>query len=134
MESFFDPYQFGVAFPCDTERIARGLSACVEQHRSLDDFCVLKVGMMNAFNLASRQAILSKYAKSFSELLPWLSWCYVQHPLLWPSLGCLSSESGVQQGDPLGSLLFSLVLNILVMKIANDSLYSNLYSNIPFCP
>eukprot|EP00731_Ephydatia_muelleri_P018387 Em0011g427a len=48
--------------------------------------------------------------------------------------GCLSSESGVQQGDPLGSLLFSLVLNILVMKIAIDSLYSNLYSNIPFCP
>ena len=59
MESSFELYQFGVAFPCDTERIAHGLSACVEQHRSLDDICVLKVGMTNAFNLASCQAILS---------------------------------------------------------------------------
>ena len=40
MESSFELYQFGVAFPCDTERIARGLSACIEQHRSLDDLCV----------------------------------------------------------------------------------------------
>ncbi|KAL5509256.1 hypothetical protein EMCRGX_G004594 [Ephydatia muelleri] len=121
MASFFEPYQFGVAFPCGAEKIAHGLRTCIEQHWSENDFGVLKVDMTNAFNLVSRQAILSECAKHFHELLPWVSWCYGQHPLLWHHLGCLTSESGVQQGDPLGPLLFSLVLNILVKKVARDS-------------
>eukprot|EP00731_Ephydatia_muelleri_P034760 Em0075g13a len=126
MASFFEPYQFGVAFPCGAEKIAHGLRTCIEQHWSENDFGVLKVDMTNAFNLVSRQAILSECAKHFHELLPWVSWYYGQHPLLWHHLGCLTSESGVQQGDPLGPLLFSLVLNILVKKVARDSACSNL--------
>ena len=105
MTSFFEPYQFGVAVPCGAERIAHGLRTCIDQHWMEHDFGVLKVDMTNAFNLVSRQAILSECAKHFPELLPWVSWCYGQHPLLWHSLGCLLSESGVQQGDPLGPML-----------------------------
>ena len=41
----------------------------------------------------------------FPELLPWVSWCYGTYSLLWHPLGQISSESGVQQGDPLGPLL-----------------------------
>eukprot|EP00731_Ephydatia_muelleri_P004695 Em0002g871a len=71
MASFFEPYQFGVAFPCGAEKIAHGLRTCIEQHWSENDFGVLKVDMTNAFNLVSRQAILSECAKHFPELLPW---------------------------------------------------------------
>ena len=57
--------------------------------------------------------------------LPWscyheVSWCYGTHPLLWHPLGQISSESGVQQGDPLGLLLFALVLLILMSSLDAD--------------
>ena len=54
------------------------------------------------------------------ELLPWVSWCYDSHPLLWHPLGQISSESGVQQGDPLGPLLFALVLQKLISNVEAD--------------
>ena len=70
---FFEPYQFGVAFSCGAERIAHGLRTCIE-HWMEHDFGV--VDMTNAFNLVSRQAILSECAKHFPELLPCVSLCY----------------------------------------------------------
>ena len=123
--SFFEPYQFGVACPRGDERIIHGLRACVEEHWLEEDFGVLKVDMKNAFNQVSRRALLSECAEHFPELLPWVGWCYGQHPYLWHTLGCLTSESGVQQGDPLGPLLFSLVLNVLVKTISEDKARSS---------
>ena len=123
--SFFEPYQFGVACPRGAERIIHGLRACVEEHWLEEDFGVLKVDMKNAFNQVSRRALLSECAEHFPELLPWVGWCNGQHPYLWHTLGCLTSESGVQQGDPLGPLLFSLVLNVLVKTISEDTACSS---------
>ena len=40
--------------------------------------------------------------------------------MLWHPLGQISSESGVQQGDPLGPLLFALVLHMLVASLEAD--------------
>ena len=102
-------FRFGVACPNDAEKVIHGLRACMHQHWFDDDFGVLKIDMKkNVFYLASCQALLSECAKHIPELFPWVSWCYSQHCLLWHSLGCLISESGVQQGDPLGPLQFSL--------------------------
>ena len=50
------------------------------------------------------------------EQLPWVSWCYGSHPSLWE----LDLESGIHQGDPLGPLLFSLVLQKLLSSIEAD--------------
>ena len=40
---------------------------------------------------------------------------------MWHSLGTISSEIGVQQGDPLGPLLFCLVLQQIISAIAEDT-------------
>ena len=59
----------------------------------------------------------------FNKLLPWSVWCYGSHPL-----GTLTSETGVQQGDPLGPLFFVLVLHRIVSSIdADDDCLDLLY-------
>ena len=72
------------------------------------------------------QAILDECATFFPEILPWVVWCYGAHPLLWHPRGQLCSELGVEQGDPLGPLLFSLVLQKLAASIDADDKCMNL--------
>ena len=108
--AFFSPFQFGVACPRGSEKIIHNLREVLEQHWSKPDFAVIKINMQNAFNFVSRDAVLQQCFMHFPEIYPWTSWCYSQYPKLWHPLGSISSASGVQQGDPLGPLLFALVL------------------------
>ena len=125
---FFDPLQFGVACPLGSEKVIHGIRNCVDQHWGDDDFAVLKVDLKNAFNLVSRQAFLDECAFVFPNLLPWAFWCYGVHSILWHPMGHLSSKSGVQQGDPLGPLLFALVLHKVISAIdADDECLNLLY-------
>ena len=106
---FFAPFQFGVACPAGAEKVIHGLRHCIEEHWEEEDFVVLKIDMCNAFNLVSRQALLDECAFHFPDLLPWASWCYGQQPLLQHPLGTVTSEVGVQQGDPLGPMCSSVL-------------------------
>lgn len=93
----------------------------IEEHWVDKNYVVRKLDMRNAIKLVFRQAVLNECASFFPELLPWVSWCYAAHPELWHQLGQLRSETGVQQGDPLGPLRFSIVLQRLIYSNdAND--------------
>ena len=81
----------------------------------------MKIDLRNAFSLVSHQALLDECSTHFPELLQWVSWCYGQHSLLWSPMETIRSEAGVQQGNPLGPLLFCLVLQKVVSLIASDS-------------
>eukprot|EP00731_Ephydatia_muelleri_P013255 Em0007g565a len=111
---------FGVACTAGSKKIIHGLRKCIDDHWDDGDFVVLKADMRNAFNLVSRQAILDECASLFPELLPWVLWCYGTHSALWHPMGRVSSESGVQQGDPLGPLLFALVLQKIISVVDMD--------------
>ena len=90
---------------------------------------MLKVDITNAFNLVSRLAVLEECAQHFPEFLAWKSWCYGQHPILWHSLGSLTSQTGVQQGDPLRPFVFALVLQRMVTTIHTDEACAGLPQN-----
>ena len=127
--AFFQPFQFGVALPQGCEKVIHGLRRCLDNHWHDSEFVCLKVDMKNAFNLVSRQSLLDQCTLHFPLLLPWTTWCYGQHPFLWHSMGTLTSEAGVQQGDPLGPFYFALVLHHLVLSISKDESCQDLLFN-----
>ena len=81
------------------------------------DFTILKVDFSNAFNRVSRQVLLEECQKTFPELVPWVHYCYGERSLLFHPSVKIRSCVGVQQGDPLGPLLFCIVLHLIVRKI-----------------
>ena len=123
ISSFFQPLQFGVACRAGAEKIVHSLRNCIEEHwMQEEDFVVFEVDMTHAFNLVYRQAILDECSAFFSpKSCPGcLGVMVLTQNFTWHPLGQLSSQSGVQQGDPLGPMLFALVLQKLISTIDAD--------------
>jgi len=113
--------QLGVACPAGAELVVHTSREVLSRCWNDQEFVLLKVDFANAFNSIDRHALLIQCQKLFPDLLPWVRWCYGDQPLLFHRTGNLRSCIGVQQGDPLGPLLFCLVLRILAARVAEVS-------------
>ena len=67
--------------------------------------------MKNAFNECDRPSFIRRLNKDFPELQAWAEWCYCSAGELRFDKNRISSTTAVQQGDPMGPLLFSLVVS-----------------------
>ena len=65
--------------------------------------------------------MLKVVASSMPGIAAFTNSCYSQHSQLFYDKFVVSSESGIQQGDPLGPLLFSLTLWPIIEKIQESS-------------
>ena len=85
------------------------------QHR-----CVLKLDFRNAFNTLRRDKMLQAVQNFVPDLLPFVHASYSSPSSLFWSDKIIQSAEGVQQGDPLGPLLFCLTIHPLVSQLKSE--------------
>ena len=103
------PRQLGVGVRGGAEAVAHAARRYLAEMSP--DQVLVKLDFINAFNSVRRDAVLEAVALHVPELLAFTASAYGAPSLLQFGDEQILSEEGVQQGDPLGPLFFSLALN-----------------------
>ena len=119
------PHALGTGVPGGVEAVVHSTRAVLRDHGHKADHALLKWDYKNAFNMVDRSAIIGVVREVLPELSAWVEFCYARFSDLFWGEHTISSECGVQQGDPLGPLLFSLVLQKVVSFLATQDLLLN---------
>ena len=101
------PVQLGVGVRGGAEAACHAVREYMQQHVD-DDRLLVKLDMRNAFNSVNRAHILETCARRCPEISKLAGLSYGRPSTLLIGNTIISSSTGVQQGDPLGPLLFAL--------------------------
>ena len=109
------PVQLGISVPSGTEMIFH--QVCSQLNTTLDEQNLLLLDLKNAFNSIDRSSIMKAITKYCPLLLRWFAWSYGVPSRLNFGEFTIMSKQGVQQGDPLGSLLFAIAIHDSIMAV-----------------
>ena len=110
--------QLGVGVPVGCEAIVHAV-ARVQEDVDIppEERWILLLDFSNAFNRIDRGSMFQEVRARIPSVAAWLESCYGAQPILRLGERIILSCCGVQQGDPLGPLGFSLALHPIVEKI-----------------
>ena len=126
--SYFFPLQIGVAQPLGTEVCLKTAKKWCGRNRNNQSAILVKIDFTNAFNSVDRQTFLEQCRHQFPGLSRWAEWCYAQPSRLYFGSETISSERGVQQGDPIGPILFALAIQPLLQDLSKSERLQLIYS------
>ena len=112
------PQQLGYGIPLGSEAAARA-ARCYLENMSPGQ-AVIKLDFKNAFNCLRRDKVMAAVRDVAPELFQFVYSAYQTPSSLFCGDHVLQSEEGVQQGDPLGPLLFCLTIHPLVTKLTSE--------------
>ena len=118
MAELLRPKQLGYGIP-------RGAEAAVHAtriylHNLQPQHLILKLDFRNAFNCLHRDKMLAAVREMVPELYPLIHSAYSSPSSLFFGESVLQSSEGVQQGDPLGPLLFCLTIHDMLMQLRGE--------------
>ena len=108
LHSILEPIQVGVQTKFTVVHATRQWT---HSFRDGCDRVLVFTDLSNAFKCVSRGAVLSAVRTHFPWLAPWADTCYRHDSNLLVRSSLISSQRGVQQGDPVGPSLFAWALH-----------------------
>ena len=110
--SVLAPSQLGVGTKGGAEAVVHAARRYLDAMS--EDRAFVKLDFTNAFNSIRRDSVFEAVAATCPDLLPYVLSSYATPSNLWLGDKIISSEEGVQQGDPLDPLLFCLTIHPLI--------------------
>ena len=115
------PLQLGVGVKSGAEAIIHATNAIFHDDSiPTSDKWTLLLDFSNAFNSIKRDCVIEAVRQHCPKAALWVESCYGQASHLHFGGITIESSTGVQQGDPLASLLFALVLLSLLLRLKAD--------------
>ena len=114
------PHQLGVGTALGSEAIIHATRAyCQKEVVEARNSHIVKVDFKNAFNCIRRDIVLDQFRVKVGFLFPLMWQMYGSESNLFFDDIVIRSAEGMQQGDPLGPLGFSLAINDMISRLSS---------------
>ena len=113
----FGSKQLGVVVKGGAESIVHATKITFKRMKSVKSGGILQIDFRNAINAVKHSHLLGSTKVLMPSIISLASFCYSKHSVLFFNGSIVDSQTGVQQGDPLGQLLFSLAIWPLIDEI-----------------